>query len=237
MNTTGVKLGEYHSYETWKLRLKSVEIEFPDGRVISIDVEGRDSLLDVTEAVNGSVRYKNRTLHFVFDARNNDYRHWAYLISGIANKLHGQKRRIIFDFDPEYYYVGRCHLNTSKSNEVLSEIALDCECDSFKTAVSSDNGDWLWDPFSFRTGIIHKKYTFTINSTEEWQEVSVRGYEKNWGTWFNCSANMVLKYDDTIYHLTPGETLLEEILLNDGLNTLQFRGTGTVQILAKGGSL
>lgn len=237
MNKTGVKFGIFHSYETWKLRLKGIEIEFPDGRIATIDVEGRDSLLDVTDIQYGGVRYKNRTLHFIFDARNNDYRHWTWLISDMANKLHGQRRKITLDVDPEYYYIGRCHINTSKSNEVLSEIVLDCECDAFKTAVSSDNGDWLWDPFSFRTGIIHKKYTFTINSPNAWQVVNVRGYEKNWGTWFNCSADMVLKYDNTIYNLHAGETLLEEVLLNDGLNTLQIRGTGTVQVLAKGGSL
>lgn len=237
MNTTGVKFGEYHSYKTWKLRLKSVEIKFPDGRIVTIDVEGSDGLLDLTEAVNGSVRYKDRTLKFVFDARNNDYRHWTYLISDIANKLHGHKRRVILDCDPEYYYLGRCHIDTSKSNEVLSEIVLECKCGPFKTAVSSDNGDWLWDPFSFRTGVIHKKRTYTIDSPEEWQEVSIRGYEQNWGVSFNCSDALELNYDNTTYALSAGYHLLEEIVLENGLNTLRFRGTGTVDIVAKGGSL
>ena len=237
MNTTGIKFGNYHSYKQWKLRLKALEIEFPDEKTVKIDVEGSDGILDLTEAVNGSVRYKNRTLHFVFDARNNDYRHWTWLISDIANKLHGQKRRITLDFDPEYYYVGRCHINTAKTNEVKSEIAIDCDCEPFKTAVSSDNGDWLWDPFSFRTGVIHKKYKFSIDSPNAWQDVSVRGYEQNWGVSFECSDAIELKYDNTIYALSEGYHLLEEIVLEDGLNTLQFRGTGTVDVVAKGGSL
>ena len=237
MNTTGVKFGADHTYNKWKLRLKKVEIEWPDGKIVTLDVEGRDGLLDLTEAQDGEVRYKNRKLTFTFNARNIDYRHWALLSSDITTCLHGKKKRITPDFDKEYYYIGRCKIVSTKNNDVLAEIVIECDCEPFKVAVSSDNGDWLWDPFSFITGVIHKKMTYTINSAEEWQEVSIRGYKKNWGISVDCSSAVDLYYDDTIYHLSEGYHLLEEIILEDGLNTLRFRGNGTVDVVAKGGRL
>ena len=52
-----------------------------------------------------------------------------------------------------------------------------------------------------------------------------------------CSDALELNYDNTTYALSAGYHLLEEIVLENGLNTLRFRGTGTVDIVAKGGSL
>ena len=237
MGVIGVKFGDYHSYDDWKLKLKEIEIGSPGAKLVEIDVMGMDGVLDLTEAVTGSVRYGKRTLRFVFDARNCGYRKWADLISEISNKIHGKKVRIVLDCDNEYYYEGRCTVDTSKINDITSEFVITCECYPYKTAVASENGDWLWDPFSFVNGVIHKKYGFTINSPSQWVGKEIIGYPVSYGVSFTCSSAMDVKFNNVVYSLPAGSTMLEEIELSDGTNTVYFRGTGTVDVLAKGGSL
>lgn len=233
----GVKFGTSHSYASWGLRLKSVEITMPDAKIVTVDVEGMDGVLDLTEAQNGEVCYTNRKLTFVFDAVDVSYRQWTTLLSKIAYELHGRKKKIILDFDPEYYYTGRCNVRTTKNNDVKADIVVECDVGPYKMHIASDGEEWLWDTFSFKTGIIRKPYSFTIDSAESWQEVRVRGYEKNVSVKFQCSAPMEVKYDDVVYDIAQGDSDHDEIILNNGMNTMYVRGIGTIEITPRGGML
>lgn len=42
--------------------------------------------------------------------------------------------------DPDYQYTGRCELNTEKTNEVLAQIVISCNCDPYKTKSDGTGG-------------------------------------------------------------------------------------------------
>ena len=146
----GVTFGEKHSLRDWGLLLKSRPvISPPEAKTIYIDVAGADGSLDLTEALTGDVKYKNRKVSFEFivlDARNR----WSNIYSEIMDYLHGQQMKIVLDEDSSYYYVGRLNVDEWNSNKVTSTIKISGIVDPYKSSLE----DWEWDTFNFETGYI-----------------------------------------------------------------------------------
>lgn len=150
----GVTFGEKHSLRDWGLLLKSRPvISPPEAKTIYIDVAGADGSLDLTEALTGDVKYKNRKVSFEFivlDARNR----WSNIYSEIMDYLHGQQMKIVLDEDSSYYYVGRLNVDEWNSNKVTSTIKISGIVDPYKYEQNSSLEDWEWDTFNFETGYI-----------------------------------------------------------------------------------
>ena len=244
MGVIGVKFGDYHSYDDWKLKLKEIEIGSPGAKLVEIDVMGMDGVLDLTEAVTGSVRYGKRTLRFVFDARNCGYRKWADLISEISNKIHGKKVRIVLDCDNEYYYEGRCTVDTSKINDITSEFVITCECYPYKTAVASENGDWLWDPFSFVDGVITRPEDVVLNNQTKTVTLPTDPARQKVTLWLNSGLSGSVwvrtnREDPSTRHLLRlGRNRFPEVrMMPDAETTLYLTGTGSVGVDYRRGSL
>lgn len=140
MAGVGVTFGSAHTYRTWGLKLKEVTIGFPEVKTSYVDIPGRNGQLDLTEAMFGGVTYGNRELRFVLDARNCSYADWSTLISEIATAIHGKQLQITLDTDPDYYYTGRCSIDTEKTNDVLAVVGITCNCMPYKTSKSGTGG-------------------------------------------------------------------------------------------------
>lgn len=233
----GVIFGEYHSYKDWRLRLKDVKIEMPDANTEYVQVPGMNGYLDLTDAQFGGVTYGMRKLTFTFDARDCSYVRWAELLSRISGAIHGKKLKIIQDIDAGYYYLGRCSVNTNKSNEILAEVVIECYCDPYKLEVSSSDEPWKWDQFSFIDGKAYSTSDITINSKSVWQEILLRGYAYNDTLTIISNAHMSVKYQDCVYSIYPGANTMYDIILCEGDNKLYFLGTGKITIAHKGGRL
>lgn len=132
MNRIGVTLGGYHCETDLGLILTDADIQLPDVRTSLVDVPGRDGLLDLSEAVDGTVRYKNRkiTLKFATLERVSGQK-WNELLSNVSDKIHGQKMKIEFDGDG-YYYEGRCSVDKFSVNGNRQELTISCDCDPYK---------------------------------------------------------------------------------------------------------
>lgn len=234
---TGVSFDGIHTYTEWGLRLKEIVIGTPEVKTAYVEIAGMDGLLDLTEAQNGGVRYGMRTLDFIFDARGCSYRMWTDLLSKIATALHGQKKKIVLDIDPEYYYEGRCSINTEKTDEVLAQIAISCYCDPYKLSVISTDQPWIWDTFSFVDGIIRYTADIQIDSGTGWQDVRLIGYPKNTILKIISSAPVRVRYDGATYTLVAGENIMWDIELGSGEQTLSFSGTGVITIVQRGGMI
>ncbi|MCD8206435.1 MAG: phage tail family protein [Bacteroidales bacterium] len=234
---TGVSFNGVHSWDDWGLRLKDISIGIPEAKTEYIDVPGMNGSLDLTEAQNGGICYGMRTLQFTFDARNCSYVRWAALISLIAGAIEGQDEKIILDIDSGYYYTGRCHVSTSKSNSVLSEIVIECYCQPFKMDVNTSDEPWLWDPFSFVDGMATSTSDISISSASAWQAVEINGYMYNETLVIVSNNSMTVRYNGTEYAITEGSNYMYEIVLTEGINTLYFMGTGTVTIIHRGGRI
>ena len=183
------------------------------------------------------VKLKTDVIAVRVDARNCGYRQWSSLISRISSVIHGQKIPIILDTDPGYYYLGRCTVNTEKTNEVKANITISCECDPFKIDVTASNDRWKWDTFSFVDGVIRETSDILIASTDMWQEVDVVGWDHNETPVVISDADMEMKMGEEVFEIISGENIMYDVILSPGENKLYFRGDGNITIICKGGMI
>ena len=228
----GVTFGTKHSYDDFGLILSSKSITLPEPQVESVSIVGRNGDLDLTSALSDRVTFKNRTWTFTFtmlDAINK----WNSVLSSFANFLHGKKMQIILDDEKSFYWFGRCKINEFSTNKTLGTIVVECDVEPYKLEINAAGAPWLWDPFSFLDGVIHKT-TVTVSGSET---VNLINLAKVVSPTFTCTAAMKVTHDGTTYSLPVGETTVYDIRLKEGDNYITLTGNGTVTIAYKGGSL
>lgn len=227
-----VTFGTKNSYDDFGLILTDKDIGFPEPKLEEVDVIGADGVIDLSEVLNDDIKYKTRKLQFTFTVlKGNKY--WASTVADVANYLHGKKLRIQMDFDPAYYYTGRCKINSFKTSKRLCTITIDAECEPYRLDINGNGEKWLWDTFSFQNGFIRVN-TVTVNGS---LQVNLQNQRKIVSPTFTCSTAMTVTFDGVTYNLPKGKTQVLGIRLQYGTNYVTFRGNGTVKIEYQGGVL
>lgn len=227
-----VTFGTKNSYEDFGLILTSKDIGLPDPKTEEVEMVGADGVIDLTEVLTDDIKYKRRKLTFTFtviDAMNS----WSSVLSQVTNYLHGKKLRVLLDWDKNYYYEGRCKVNQFKTNKRLATIVIDADVDPYKLEVNSTSSPWIWDTFSFIDGIIYLN-TVTVSGSKT---VNLLNRRKIVSPTFTTTATMSVVHNGVTYSLPKGTTTVLGIRLTEGDNFVTFKGTGTVTIDYKGGSL
>lgn len=231
----GVQIGDKHTLKDWNLGWTSINLGFPEAKTYEQEIPGADGSLDLTDAIcAGDVKYKNRSLSLEFEAPDRDFFEWASLTSEIANYLVGKRLKIILDTDPDYYYIGRLKLDTEKTDRELSVITLSGDVDPYKLELHSGAEDWLWDSFSFETGIVREYKDIKVNGE---YELNIIGRRKRVIPTFICSEPTEVEYLGKTYSLSTGKSKVFDIWTTEGDNILKLRGNGIVTIDYRGGSL
>lgn len=227
-----VTFGTKNSYDDFGLILTDKDIGFPEPKLEEVDVIGADGVIDLSEVLNDDIKYKTRKLQFTFTVlKGNKY--WASTVADVANYLHGKKLRIQMDFDPAYYYTGRCKINSFKTSKRLCTITIDAECEPYRLDINGNGEKWLWDTFSFQNGFIRVN-TVTVNGS---LQVNLQNQRKIVSPTFTCSTAMTVTFDSVTYNLPKGKTQVLGIRLQYGTNYVTFKGNGTVKIEYQGGAL
>ncbi len=227
-----VTFGTKNSYDDFGLILTDKDIGFPEPKLEEVDVIGADGVIDLSEVLNDDIKYKTRKLQFTFTVlKGNKY--WASTVADVANYLHGKKLRIQMDFDPAYYYTGRCKINSFKTSKRLCTITIDAECEPYRLDINGNGEKWLWDTFSFQNGFIRMN-TVTVNGS---LQVNLQNQRKIVSPTFTCSTAMTVTFDGVTYNLPKGKTQVLGIRLQYGTNYVTFKGNGTVKIEYQGGAL
>jgi len=227
-----VTFGTKNSYDDFGLILTDKNIGFPEPKLEEVDVIGADGVIDLSEVLNDDIKYKTRKLQFTFTVlKGNKY--WASTVADVANYLHGKKLRIQMDFDPAYYYTGRCKINSFKTSKRLCTITIDAECEPYRLDINGNGEKWLWDTFSFQNGFIRVN-TVTVNGS---LQVNLQNQRKIVSPTFTCSTAMTVTFDGVTYNLPKGKTQVLGIRLQYGTNYVTFKGNGTVKIEYQGGAL
>lgn len=125
----GVTFGTNHSYDFYSLILTGKTIEAPEAKKYTVDIEGGDGELDLTEYF-GRVNYKNRKLSFDFEAITSKV-DFPTFFSTIFNDLHGKKMKVILDDDPNYFYYGRLSVKATHSKKI-SKITIEVDAEPYK---------------------------------------------------------------------------------------------------------
>lgn len=227
-----VTFGTKNSYDDFGLILTDKDIGFPEPKLEKVDVIGADGVIDLSEVLNDDIKYKTRKLQFTFTVlKGNKY--WASTVADIANYLHGKKLRIQMDFDPAYYYTGRCKINSFKTSKRLCTITIDAECEPYRLDINGNGEKWLWNTFSFQNGFIRVN-AVTVNGS---LQVNLQNQRKIVSPTFTCSTAMTVTFDGVTYNLPKGKTQVLGIRLQYGTNYVTFKGNGTVKIEYQGGAL
>lgn len=227
-----VTFGTKNSYDDFGLILTDKDIGFPEPKLEEVDVIGADGVIDLSEVLNDDIKYKTRKLQFTFTVlKGNKY--WASTVADVANYLHGKKLRIQMDFDPAYYYTGRCKINSFKTSKRLCTITIDAECEPYRLDINGNGEKWLWDTFSFQNGFIRVN-AVTVNGSFQ---VNLQNQRKIVSPTFTCSTAMTVTFDGVTYNLPKGKTQVLGIRLQYGTNYVTFKGNGTVKIEYQGGAL
>lgn len=128
----GVKFDNLHTYETWGLLLRATpKITSPEPKTYYVDIPGTHGALDMTTALTGGVKYKNRkiTMDFIMMAGREE---WSAIYSAILAALHGQTKRITLDDDPNCYYTGRVTVGNPEREGKIVTLKMTAEVEPYK---------------------------------------------------------------------------------------------------------
>lgn len=229
-NLEGVKFDDFHSYADFGLILNYVSISPPEPKTHYAEIAGADGSIDLTEALTGDVKYKNRTLEFSFTYKGNHSNQLSEYTK-IGKYIHGRNMKIIIDSDSNYYYQGRVEISKCEHQPGICIFDISCNVEPYKYDFGDD---WLWDPFDFEEGFINELRNLNVNGT---LDVLVIGHRKRYIPWITCSAAMSVTYNGITYSLKAGKNKIFDIAISEGEQRFLFMGYGVVSIENKGGEL
>lgn len=206
----------------------------PTVRKQMIEVPGRNGDIDLTEALTGYTVYNNRQITLQLGGKKNP-RIWHSFMSSFLNEIHGKTVRVIFDDDPEFYFIGRAEVqgDAVKGNEVCTfTVIIDAE--PYKYSLHDTSEPWLWDPFSFVDGVIRTYSNIQVSGTKT---VTLINELMPVIPIITASAAMTVRFNGKNYSLSAGVNKIYDISLGPGENTLIFTGSGTVSIKFRPGRL
>lgn len=223
--------------EEYGLVLSSKTIGTPEPQTKFLEVPFRDGSIDLSEAVSGTVRYKDRTIdiEMIYVGDN---------VNGVVAEayafIHGRKKEIIFGDDSDYYYIGRCSCAPNLIDDRTARFTITVTAEPFKYEVNSMNKDWLWDSFNFNTGLINELEPMEI--TTEAKTVTLACRRPLEIPTFSATVPMTITFKGNDYTIPAGETKMYNILFDEGANVMQIHATsdgdvGTLEIIYNGGVL
>lgn len=222
-----------HTYKDWGLKWTDVSISSPEAKIYKVNVPFSDSCIDLTEAILGDVKYKNRTIELEFEV-DGDFLDWQKFYSEYLNFCHGRTVKLILDTDLSFYWKGRLNLSSTKKDYTYGTVTLEIDVEPYKYEICSGTEDWLWDPFDFRTGIIRNYKDLTVNGTL-W--VTIQGLRKVQCLKITSNAAMIVTFNNKNYTVPKGTSELLDVQITQGENKLLFTGKGLISIDYRGGSL
>ena len=245
-DNNGKPLG-VNTYDDWFLIPETRPVfNPPELKYVSVDQGGVDGELDLTEVLTGRPTYKNRTGSITFLVEN-DHKRWSTIYQKIANHLHGKRFRAILEDDPAYFYEGRFTVNQWKSDKWWSSIVIDYNVKPYKYEMLMSDEPWLWDPFSFETGIIRNYSGITVNGSKT---ITVYGSPMLVCPRFVVSgipsgATLNVTHGGHTETLQNGDNnVFADIVIPEGISTMTFVETGnsgdthpTVAVQYRGGWL
>lgn len=207
-NTMGVRIGNLHSYTDFGIEWFNLDLGMPEIKTHYKELPLESKVIDLTESVTGKPEYGQRPIRMYFGQEDRSPAAWLKLTSRIGSAFHGKRLPITFDYDPEYFYLGRIECEPKKKSFAVSIYTLSAECDPYKYrhTLSSASLETGAQQITV-SGDMEVCPTFT--ASVEGMTVSVNG----------GAARTVLAIENFS---------IPEILLSPGINTITVKGSGTL---------
>lgn len=220
MIETGIFFGDIHSFYDLNLILSEVEITPAVPKTNYVDIPGADGALDLTEA-NGEVKYSDRTHKFTLTMNPADdlsEAAWEAKKTEVSNRLNGRACRITLDKDPDYYWQGRCAVDSYTSNKRLRQFVVSARVRPYKYKQTETVA------------------TFDLTETE--QTVSLQNSRRSVCPVITCTDdNTVIVFNGNTFNFGVGSHKDLKIRFTEGINQVTISGTGQVTFTYKEGDL
>lgn len=185
----------------------------PAAKVSTVEVPGSDLTLDFTEAFGG-VHYKNRAITLTFlslepwdDQMAQD--------STVKNALHGRKMQIIFDDDPEFYYVGRIDVGDWTFYKGAGKVEININAEPYKY-----------------------KRVETIRTSEGDETITLRNSRMPVVPKITTSAEVTLAWTGHSVTIAAGTNIvIPQLVLEQGATAITITGAADVSFRYREGSL
>ena len=233
----------YHTKATFNLYpVEKPVIEPPNPKTLKVDIPGADGEIDYTEALTGDVHYQNRKCTMKYKIPGNRQT-WDGIYHGLLNAIHGKKLYLFLDEDPDGFYYGRFTVKEPEFENYSAYLEIDGDLDPYKYDLLSSTDAWLWDPFSFLTGVIRQYSQLSISSST----ITIVGCPMPVAPdiYVHSKTGTLSVTYPTVDGTTATVTLsdgsnaenMPDFLIRDGEYTLTFSGTGVVSIAYRAGML
>ena len=220
MIETGVLFGNIHSFRDLNLILSAVDIPPAKPKTTYVDVPGADGSVDLTEA-NGEVKFKDRDIKLTFTMNpmgDLSEAAWTAKKTEVSNRLNGQYLKITLDKDFNFYWLGRCTVDSYKSSKKVRQIVV--------TAKVS--------PYKFK----RTETKLTFNLTTDPKNIYIVNSRKSVCPIIECTGFVNITFGASTYALEVGTGYkILDIVLLEGSNQLEISGSGTVTFSFQEGEL
>ena len=152
-----VTIGDKNTWDDWHL-IPTSRPTFgpPEANMMLVEVPGANGSLNLSKAMTGYVTYKNRSGSFEFLVQTEYWGgSWTKCYHTIMSYLHGEERHAILDDEPDYYYDCIWNVGSWTNGSKWPTVVLSYSAQPFKKSLHGVSEPWLWDPFSFETGVIN----------------------------------------------------------------------------------
>lgn len=218
MIETGVYFGELHSYHDLELILSGVDIPPAIPKTAYVDVPGADGSIDMTE-VHGDVKYNDRDITFTFTAaRSMNNSDWEEFKTAVSNVINGKACKITLDKDEDYFYQGRCEIDSYAVDRRIRQIIVRARCKPWKFR---QNETVVEVPLTAADKVVmltnaRRTVVPVISCTDDDTKVSI---------------------DGATFTLSKGTHKILDIQLREGTSSVTVSGSGVVTFTYQEGEL
>lgn len=203
----------FHTGDDLDLVQEKKEIGKPEIQTYSVQVPGRNGLLNLTKALTGKVSYYNRSLSFqYFGTGDRDY---LLELDTYMSRLHGQTIQIVDDDYPNHYYEGEASVSTELNhNYIIITLTVDAQ------------------PFRLRRE--KTVYSRDINGTTL---VYLDNESIDVVPTITVTAETEITFNGVTVNIIAGTYTIDEYALHRGVNILEVTGTGKITFEYREGAI
>jgi phage-related protein len=204
---------EIHTGDDLDLVQEKKEIGKPKPQIYTVEVPGRNGLLNLTKGLTGRVTYYNRPLSFQYFGTGD--RESLLELDAKMSKYHGQTIRIIDDDYPDHYYEGEATVESKfYGNYIIITLDVDAQPFRLKRDLTVSSRDI--------NGAV--KLYLNNESIEAIPTITI-------------TAETVITFNGVTMTLNAGTYTVESFELHSGVNIFEVSGTGTITIEYQEGAI
>lgn len=213
----GVYFGDIHSYYDLNLILAPFTPSPANPQTNFLQVPGRDGFLDLTEA-HGEVKYESRVFQFTFAIDQTDGMTFDEKVTQVSNALNGRQFKITLDRDPDFYWFGRCAVDTYAQKKTIGQIVV-------KATVN---------PYKLKQSATVEKVALSSSG----KTVYLKNGRLAAVPVIECTNdNTSITFGGTTIKLNAGTHKVLNIRFVEGVNVLKVKGSGTITFTWQEGEL